>query len=121
MVPKNTEGFSKLYILVFIAVFVIGAVGLTYRHYGFWTGNSPYPINKRDVPSASECDRDFQKGITVQADLMKVRGEPTHVRRFGDFVDFQYRTSSSKDVGCSYTFDKNGKLYNILIYYPPVG
>lgn len=93
---------------------------------GIWLGRNLWWTNndnnyKPFIPSEQECTRDFKEGITTLVDLIKVRGAPTRVRSFGDFFNFEYRTNPDHDVGCSYRFDKEGKLHDITIFLPPVG
>lgn len=124
MYLKDNKGGSKLYILGLVGISIvslmIGLIG------GVWLGRNLWWTNndnnyKPFVPSEQECTRDFKEGITTLADLIKVRGAPTKVTGFGDFFNFQYRTNPDHDVGCSYSFDKDGKLHRILIYLPSVG
>lgn len=123
MYLKDNKGGGKLYILGLIGTGIISLViGLTC---GVWLGKNLWWTNndnnyKPFIPSEQECTRDFKESITTLVDLIKVRGAPTKVNSSGDFFDFEYRTNPDHDVGCSYGFDKDGKLHNISVYLPPV-
>lgn len=108
----------KVLIIIVATIVIIAIIYITsvYLRLGFWTGNQK--VDKNELPTAAECDRDFKEGITTKADVIKVRGNPT---RRQDSSNLYYRTSPKQDSGCSYQFDKDGKLLWIAIQYPPVG
>ena len=120
----DNKGGLNLYILGLVGISIISLLiglisGLWLDRNLWWTNNDNN--YKPFVPSEQECTRDFKEGITTLVDLIKVRGAPTKVSSFGDFFDFEYRTNPDHDVGCSYRFDKEGRLHSISVYIPPVG
>lgn len=124
MYLKDNNGDSKLYILGLVGISIVSLMiglisGVRLGRNLWWTNNDNN--YKPFVPSEQECTRDFKEGITTLVDLIKVRGVPTKVTGSRDFFYFQYRTNPDHDVGCSYGFDKNGKLNGISVYLPPVG